>query len=81
MPIYVNPIEPDEDDDDEPSTIAEAIEENAKGPKSVFVDGERVEQHSITDQIKADQYVNAQEAASNNRFPLKRFKISSPSST
>lgn len=75
MPIHVNPIEPDEDDD-APTTIAEAIEENAMGPKSVFVDGERVEQHSISDQIKADQYASAKNVRG---WPLTHRKVTAPS--
>lgn len=63
MPIYVNPIEPDDDDDDMPETIEDAIEESAKNPKSVFVDGERVEAHSLKDQIEADKYLNSKAAA------------------
>lgn len=78
MPIYLDPIEPD-DDSDEPETIKDAIEESAKGPKSVFVDGERVEAHSLQDQIEADKYVNAKAAAEAGGWPLKRFKISPPS--
>lgn len=78
MPIYVNPIEPDEDDD-APTTIAEAILEAALNPKSVFVDGERVEARSIDELIKAEQHANAKEVAALGGWPLKRFKISPPS--
>ncbi len=37
--------------------LEEAIKQNAVGPKSAEVDGQRVEQHSLTDQIKADEYL------------------------
>lgn len=37
--------------------IEDAIKRNANGPKSAEVDGQRVEQHSLSDQIKADEYL------------------------
>lgn len=76
MPIYLEPIEPDEDDDS-PETIVAAITENAKGPKSVFVDGERVEQHPLKDQIEADKYINAT-AASVVGLGIRYVKIAPP---
>lgn len=78
MPIYLDPIQPDDTTDD-PETVEAALEENAKGPKSVFVDGERVEAHPLKDQIEADKYIKAKEVAALGGWPLKRFKISSPS--
>lgn len=76
MPIYVDPIDPDEDDDS-PETIEDAIEENAKGPKSVFVDGERVEAHPLKDQIEADKYINGK-AAAQVGLGLRYVKLSPP---
>ncbi len=40
----------------ENETLEEAIRRNASGPKSAEVDGQKVEQHSIADQIAADEY-------------------------
>jgi len=40
----------------ETENIDESIRKNAVGPKSVEIDGQRVEQHSLPDQIKADEY-------------------------
>lgn len=37
--------------------IEDAIKRNASGPKSAEVDGQKVEQHSLTDQIAADEYL------------------------
>ena len=38
----------------EETTLEEAIRRNASGPKSAEVDGQKVEQHSLADQIAAD---------------------------
>jgi hypothetical protein len=46
-----------------PATVSNAIDQNARGPKSVRVGGESVEQHPIADQIAADQYAKGQTAA------------------
>ena len=37
----------------ENETLEEAIRRNASGPKSAEVDGQKVEQHSLADQIKS----------------------------
>lgn len=42
---------------------SENINVNAQQPKRVTSDGVSVEQHSIADQIAADQYAKANEAA------------------
>ncbi len=39
-----------------------AIRENAAGPKSAEVDGRKVEQHSLKDQIAADEYLAKKKA-------------------
>lgn len=57
---------------DAPEDISEAIEQNALGPKRVQVGNESVEQHSIKDQIAADQH-KANKAASGNPFMGMRF--------
>lgn len=37
--------------------LEESIRQNAAGPKSAEADGQKVEQHSLTEQIKADEYL------------------------
>lgn len=45
------------------SDNAENINANAQQPKRVAADGVSAEQHSIPDQIAADQYAKANDAA------------------
>ena len=40
----------------EDTQLEDAIRRNASGPKSAEVDGQKVEQHPIADQIAADEY-------------------------
>ena len=49
------------------------IETNAKNPKKVSVDGEAVEQHSLADQIKADQYLNNKAAITGQGIRLSKI--------
>lgn len=42
--------------------LEEKIRQNATGPKSVDIDGLKVEQHSIADQIAADEYLAKKKA-------------------
>jgi len=37
--------------------LEESIRRNAAGPKSAEVDGQKVEQHSLPEQIAADEYL------------------------
>jgi len=37
--------------------LDESIRKNAAGPKSAEVDGQKVEQHSLPEQIAADEYL------------------------
>ena len=46
----------------ENETLEEAIRRNASGPKSAEVDGQKVEQHSLADQIAADEYLASKKA-------------------
>ena len=46
----------------EETTLEEAIRRNASGPKSAEVDGQKVEQHSLADQIAADEYLASKKA-------------------
>ena len=56
--------------------IEEAIRKNASGPKSAEVDGQRVEQHSLKDQIAADEYLASKKAVKSRNSGLKITKLS-----
>lgn len=64
--------------DKEPQTIEEAIELNALGPKMVRRADESVDQHSIEDQIKADQYLKSKDAAATPSRGIRFTKLRSP---
>lgn len=61
-----------------PSTVSDAIDQNARGPKSVRVGSESVEQHPIADQIAADQYAKASTAAGKNHLGVRFIQIVPP---
>ena len=48
-----------------PATIADAIAETAKGPKSVTVDGQTMQAHDPKQLIDADRYLAEKKAARN----------------
>ena len=56
--------------------LADAIEKNAAGPKSANVDGQSVEQHSLSDQIAADRYLASKKAVKSRGCGLKFTKMS-----
>ena len=56
--------------------IEEAIRKNAGGPKSAEVDGQKVEQHSLQDQIAADSYLASKKAVQSRNSGLKITKMS-----
>ena len=60
----------------EETKIEDAIRQNAAGPKSVEVDGQKVEQHSLPDQIEADQYLASKKAMKSRNSGLKITKLS-----
>lgn len=60
----------------EDSKISDAIRKNATGPKSAEVDGQKVEQHSIKDQIAADEYLASKKAVKSRNSGLKFTKMS-----
>ena len=60
----------------EDSKIADAIRKNASGPKSAEVDGQKVEQHSLQDQIAADEYLASKKAVKSRNSGLKITKLS-----
>ena len=45
------------------NSLDEAIRRAASGPKSAEADGQRVEQHSLSDLVRADRYLASKEAA------------------
>ena len=60
----------------EDSRISDAIRKNAAGPKSAEVDGQKVEQHSLQDQIAADEYLASKKAVKSRNSGLKITKLS-----
>ena len=62
----------------QPESIEEAIEQTAKGPKRVQVANQSVEQQSIDEQIKADEYLAAKQAAAKPHFGVRFTKIIPP---
>lgn len=64
--------------DKEPQTVEEAIELNALGPRRVQRADESVDQHSLEQQIKADQYLKAKTAASIPSRGLRFTRLQSP---
>ena len=59
----------------EETQIEDAIKRNASGPKSAEVDGQRVEQHSLPDQIAADEYLASKKAVKSRTSGLKIRKL------
>ncbi|MCH7873380.1 MAG: hypothetical protein IID33_16915 [Planctomycetes bacterium] len=58
--------------------LTDTIETNAAQPKRVTVDGTSVEQHSLPDQIEADQHVKAKKSAAKPHFGLRMTKLIPP---
>ncbi len=52
------------------TTIADKIEDNAKGPARVTVDGSTVQQHDINQQIAANKHRSQQAALSKNHVGI-----------
>ena len=61
---------------EEEQVIEEAIRKNAAGPKSAEVDGQKVEQHSLSDQIATDAYLASKKAVKSRNSGLKITKLS-----
>ncbi|MDD4818272.1 MAG: hypothetical protein PHI85_09915 [Victivallaceae bacterium] len=55
--------------------IDDSIRQNAAGPKSAEVDGQKVEQHSLPDQIEADKYLASKKAVKSRTSGLKFSKL------
>lgn len=60
----------------EETKIEDAIRQNAAGPKSAEVDGQKVEQHSLPDQIETDKYLASKKAMKSRNSGLKFSKMS-----
>lgn len=58
-----------------PDNIPDAIEQNALGPKRVQVGNQSVDQHTIADQIAADNHAKAQTAKSLAHCGLRLRKL------
>ena len=59
----------------EETEIEDSIRQNAAGPKSAEVDGQKVEQHSLPDQIEADKYLASKKAVKSRTSGLKFSKL------
>lgn len=62
------------------SELEQKIKDNASGPKSAESDGQKVEQHSIADQIAADRYLNSKQAVKNKSLGIRIGKLVPPGS-
>ena len=54
------------------------ISQNAQGPESAEVDGIRVKQHPLSDQVEADKHLGNKAAGKNPAKALTRMKIVPP---
>ena len=58
--------------------LDDAIRENAQGPAEARGDSSSVKQHSLKDQIEADRYLGAKQAAQSKTRGLKFNKLVPP---
>lgn len=65
-------------DCNEPTTVEEAITQNAMGPRRVQVADESVDQQSISEQIKAAQFLANQTAAQRAPWGIRFARIRPP---
>lgn len=61
-----------------PDNVPDAIDANARGPKKVQVGNTSVEQHSVKDQIEADNHAAGKTAAGKVGFGLRSQRIVPP---
>jgi len=59
----------------EEQKLEDEIRENASGPKLAEIDGQKVEQHSLPDQIAADSYLASKKAIRSRNSGLKITKL------
>lgn len=64
-----------ENADDLPETIADAIEANARGPASVTAGGQSVSSKNIGELIEADRYLKGQQAKTRKGLGLRIQQI------
>ncbi len=60
-----------------PEDVRQAIEQAAQQPAEVTVDGQRVKQPKLTDQIEADRYLASKDAAK-QRLGVRMTKVIPP---
>ena len=60
--------------------LANAIEDNARGPKRAQGDSGSVEQHALSDQIEADRYLASKDAAKKG-LGVRMTKVIPPGAT
>lgn len=60
-----------------PDDLKDKIKENAEGPASAEVDGQRVTQHNLRDQIEADRYLQSKQVMKKG-FGFRLTKIVPP---
>ena len=58
--------------------LEQTIRENAQGPAEAQGDSGRVKQHSLGDQIEADRYLSAKQAARSKTLGLRMTRIVPP---
>jgi len=58
--------------------LSDVIRENAEGPAEASGDSGSVEQHSLTEQIEADRYLNSKEAAKSKGLGVRVTKLVPP---
>ena len=61
--------------------LTDKIKENAEGPASAEVDGQRVTQHKLRDQIEADRYVKSSDSVAKGHRGLRISKLVPPGAT
>ena len=54
------------------------IRDNAQGPSEASGDSGSMKQHSLREQIEADRYLNAKEAAKSKRLGIRTTKLVPP---
>lgn len=63
---------------DQPDNLEQAIKDNAVGPAKAAGDSGSVEQHPLPDQIEADRYLAAKDAAKKPGLGVKFAKLVPP---
>lgn len=81
FPVGDQSADEDAEEGDAGSTLADAILENARGPKRAQDDAGSVEQHPLADQIKADEYLKSKANVERRAFPWKQVRVIPPGAT